>query len=735
MSDMIGAGGVVVTGQGAPSNVPAYVPPAIPAPPSGGTQTPPVKPPPATPSEMKAAGVSALRHVYEVMPAPTLKDGVPYDWTPTSHGDAEYGHIQITAEGVDVTLLDGIETPFPSWRRGEPFGPQSAIFEFPQVTTFHAIPVWAKHGANVSIDLVKLSGPTVSLFEGFVMDVGVNEDSGIFTLECMGVLFGADLTLRPPAFTTAPQDIGTLIPALLNAVPGRRWLKMATVSTGSRTSVAGGWSPLLTGYIQQLLATALKGDRQWTITCDERTPALALKDTTTIEASIRVGQRGYRVDVNSDATQSPNVIYGAGINPDGGRWRNSRYPNWRPDDAPAFPNVDPNQTMSTGARDADTDSGSGVSDWQAQAGLKVTGVLSPSDIVAMKRLQRSMGVTADGWLGPQTWAATFATGSNTGSFDGAFTAPLAYATEVMPRLYGPDGADLGANPDFDPDAIRVEDEINYGQGVTKDDGAKNAEQVLARDSDLGWAGVITFELDPPGKSRYEIREGDNWRLLGLHGQTVDVHTAQVRFDEDFAICEVDSKARDYPTLEAVRTRDRQAVDPAKVAQKQLLSGDVQTDRPTYDAESPGGIIPRHAVFEDLWNVLRIPMGAAGRAVRTEFTASSPVQGFAAVVFGSPVTANQLVSRIGNPLTSDDAWDKDLEDLDMLQSWGDKAQPAGYWPGYFAKAGGETSKPATGRLVDDTAWGYASSRSPWLWVAVIARQSGYVEGRIYGAADW
>ncbi|MCB2411785.1 peptidoglycan-binding protein [Demequina sp. TTPB684] len=735
-SDASGVGEWAISGTALASvNVEPTVP-TTPTPPSGGSQSPPTKPTPATPSEMKSAGVYPIRHVFETMPAPTLVNDLPVGWTASSHGDDEYGYLQITVEGVDITLLDGVETPFPSWRRGEPFGPQSATIEVPQITTFSAMPSWAAHGANVSIDLVKIAGGSVSLFEGFVMDLGVNEDTGIFTLECLGVLFGADLTLRTPSFTTAPRDLGSLVPELLNKVAGRRWLSMASIVTGARTSVAGGWEPLLTGYIQQLLATAIKDGKQWTVRCEERTPELMLKDTTNIEASIRVGQRGYRVDVNSDATQAPNVIYGEGIAPDGGRWRNSKYPNWKPDDTPDYPNVNPADTMRQGRTDASTDSGNGISTWERKMGLPADGVLSAADVLAMKRLQGRSGITVDGVLGPQTWATTFNTGANTGSLDGAFIAPLAAAEEVMPRLYGPDGDDLGPNPTHDPDIIRVEDKINYGQDVTKAEGIANAEEVLARESDPGWAGIITFELDPPNKSRYEIREGDNWRLLGLHGQTVDVHTARVRFDEDFAICEVDSKARDYPTLEAIRTRDRNATDPAKVAQKRLLEGDIGTDRATYDAESPAGRMPRHAIFSGLWDVRQIPMGAYGRVVRTDFKTTSSAQPFALAVFGKPLTAADLVSAVGNPLsTATNPWSNEaVDDLGLLQAWGWASQPAGYYPDTYSNPNGETASPVTGRLLDDASWDYASERSPWLWVAAFAPAACFIEGRFYGAAD-
>lgn len=735
--EFTGDGGWGITGAAAFEVGDLPDPPVPTIPDAGGSRVPPAKPTPATPSELKAAGVSPIRHVWETMPAPTLDgDYLPVDWTPTASGNDEYAYLQIVVEGVDITMLSGIETPFPQIRRGEPFGSQSAIIELPQITGFHPVPAWARHGANVSIDLVKIGGGTVSLFDGLAMDIGRREDAAVFSLECLGVLFAADLTLRPPSFTTAPQDIGTLIPALLNGVTSRRWLDMAQVATGIRTSVAGGGEPLLTGYIQELLATAIKNGRQYTVTCEDRTPVLELKDTTTIAWTVRNGWRGVAIDLNSDASQACNIIYGQGTAPDGGRWRNVKYPNWHPDDTPAYPNNSASDTMKVGRTDASTDSGSGVSDFERKLGLTPDGYYSQSDRQAVVRAQRRLGITVDGIVGPQTWAAIFDTGANTGSLDGAFQAPIAYADEVMPRLWGPDGDDIGANPAYDEDVVPVERLINYGQGVTKADGIANAEEVLVRDSVPGWQGLVSWELDPSDRSRFELREGENGRILDWHGEDVDVHVASVRMDEAIVTLEVDTQARDYPTLQAIRTRDRDAVDPAKVAARTLLEGKIQADRPTYDAESPAGRIPKHAVFGGLWDVRRIPMGAYGRVVRSEFRTTNSARAFALAVFGKQLTAADLVATIGNPLSAGTnpwaTYGDELDDLGMLQAWGWGAQPAGYYPNSYSNPDGQSSAPITGRMVDEASWDFASESSPWIWVAAIATHSCFIEGRLFGA---
>lgn len=702
----------------------------------GGSVTPPDPPAPPVPPDFAP---EPIRHVWQTLPAPSLNaSGIDPNWMPTAEGNAPYARMQITVEGTDVTYWAGAATPEPDWSETEPFGWGPATLRFPQLTVFHARPAWARIGANVLFRWQRVANSSwETLYQGVVTRVNDRQDSGNLSLECTGLLYVADLQLRKPAFTTTPLDIGTAIARTVNGIVSRRTTAMQSVVTGIRTSVLGGWEPNLTGYLANILATALSGGRQWTLMLEGRQPVLRRKNTTTVAWEVRAGQPGVTIDLGSDGTEAINVVYGEGINPDGGRWRNAKYPNWRPDDTPPYPNVNPAKTHSTGARDSHTDSGTGISDWERKAGLTVDGLLSRADVAAMRRLQRAAGIQDDGWLGPQTWAATFGTGSNTGSLDGAFIAPLAIASEVQPRRYGPDGDDLGANPAYDANVLRVERKIDYGQGVTRTEGARNAREVLARDSIPGFVGTVTFDrMDPSSRHRFELRAGQNGRIRGWRGQDLIVHAAAARKTGQQMTLTVDTRARDYPTLRAIIERDRAATDPARTARQRLLHGRIATDRPVYDAESPGGRIPRHPLFGGLWNVLRIPMGDYGRIVRTEFRTSGPPRGFAVAVFGKAVTANRLVSAVGNPLTaSSNPWDKDLDHLGLLQAWGWNKQRVGYWPGQYSTPDSEQdASPLTGRFVDDASWEYASERSPWLWVAMIATGPCYVEGRLYGAAD-
>jgi hypothetical protein len=699
----------------------------------GGSVIPPEPPEPALPP----AGVPdpVLWRVSEIMPSPVLDaHGNPIDWLPDEVVREEVGRLQIVVEGVDITYWDGAPTPVPTWTRTEPFGSQTAVIQLPQITPFHLLPAWCVAGANVDIRLAVTGGAVVQRFSGVVSSFGHRADAGVFTVECAGVVYVSDWQLRTPAFLTSPRDVGVVIADTMNSAVSRRHTEVPSVNMGCVTSVLGGWEPRITGFVQQLLATAVTGGRQWTVKCADRAPVLEQKDTTTVSWSTHNGQRGVTIDLTRDYSQAPNVIFGEGISPDGGRWRNAMFPNWRPDDTPPYP-LAPSASIGLGTRDASTTTGSGVSDWQRKVGLPVTGVYGRADRARCLEVQTAAGIQRDGYVGPQTWAATFGTGSNTGTLD-CFYLPLAWASNVMPRRYGPDGDDLGPNPAYDPSVLRVEEKIDFGQGVTKAEGRQGASDYLAREINPGWVGTVAFETDPQEHSRYLIDEGTNGIIRGFRGEDLLVHVAQVDYGPDQVTATVDTNARDFPRLDAIRERERNATDPAKAYQKRLNQGSITEARSTFDAESPAGQVPRFALFSNLWSVVRIPFGAYGSVSRTELTTSGPARQFSAAVFDRPITAARLLSVVGNPLTaSNNPWSTDeVDQAGLLMSWGWATQPAGYYPGEATSPDGETEAPVTGRLVDDSGWDFASTQPPWLWVAFIAAGGCYVQGRFWPGVD-
>lgn len=705
---------------------------------AGGAVTPPTPPTPPTPEELEPFGIVPVRHVWERMPTPTLDaSGNPVDWEAEASGDAAFGTLRYVFEGTDVTVIDGIMTPQPQWTRGRPFGPQGAIFEFTQLSGLEAWPAWVRGGANVSIQLVKMNGDVLSLWEGVAVAPQDSQPGAHPTVECVGALMASNLQRRLPSPRTAPKDVGLYIPEVLNAVPSKRHATIAKMVTGIRTSVVGGWEDVL-DWVQRVLSTAVRGGRQLTLDCDERTPVLRWKDLDSIDFEVHFQQRNIAVNLGLDYAGAANVYYGTGVNPRGGRWSNMVYPGFHDDTTPDYPFDPPSQSIRVGTRDSGTTTGNGVSLVQAKLGRPVTGQFNEGDRRETIRRQRRGGILDDGIVGPQTWAMLFQVGANSGTLAGAFPMPLAANPKVMPRLLGPDGDDLGPNPAYDPTILRVVDVIESGQNVEKADAVDDAEGRLAVFGKPAYAGTIVFNgIDPEQMPRLLIREGMNGRVNGVHGRDVQLHVGRVTQEAGTTTLEVDERGRDYPTLQALLERDRSATDPAKLARQKLLRGDIAAARAEYDAESPGGRIVKHAVYGGLWTIARVPMGDYGDIVRTVVTTSSAPTLFSFAVFGKQVTANQLVARVGNPLTAvEDPWDDDTLDTDLglLNAWGWTEQKMGTYPKQFSNPGGTTGAPVTGRLVDDLAWEYATENGQDLWVATFAASSCFVEGRFYGRSS-
>ena len=738
------SGSISFAGEGVAVGDPLETPEPPPPSSTGGAQTPPPVPEPQLPPAGEPDPL--VERFSERMPAPALDSkGMPINWVPSSTVREAFGRFQIVVEGTDITYWNGAPTASPEWTDLEPFGSGSASIPMPQVTAFHSpgsgSMSWCRAGANVTIRIKPVSGSAVTLFTGVLASFGHDEtpESNTFTLTCVGDLFVGDLQLRKPAFNTAPRDIGTVIKRELDSVVSRRYSRIPKKVVGAATSVLGGWEPKITGLAQQLLSTAITKGRQWTVACQNRSPVLVRKNTTTAHWTISNGQRGTEVKLSRDWTQAHNVIYGEGIAPNGGRWRNSKYPNWRPDNTPRYPFNNPSNTIKLGVKDRNTDTGNGVSVWQRRVGRRVTGIFSTGDLAELRSIQRNAGIQVDNSLGPQSWAATFATGSNTGTLDGAWIAPLAAARAVEPQLYASDGAKLGANPNYNNRVIRVERYINFGEGVTKKEGARAAREIVARDSDPGWVGTIKLTIDPEENSRFLIRAGQNIRIRHWRGGgTLLLHIAAVTHSQTQSELTVDTNARDYPTLDAIRNRERQAVDPALAYMKPRGQSRTPQDMPVFDAEAGGGEIPRFALFRNLWTVIRIPLAAYGRIVRTEFRTDSPASPFSVAVFDRPVTAAKLLSIVGNPFNAEEnPWQNHADALDragLIMAWGWDKQRLGYFPRDYSTPDREGSVPVTGRFIDDASWDFGSTKPPWVWVAAISPSSTYIRGRFWQGTE-
>jgi len=494
---------------------------------------------------------------------------------------------------------------------------------------------------------------------------------------------------------------------------------------------------------------------EWTIRkAPGRVPVIALKDRWTQHATMRVGQPGIQLGtLLKDATTSRNAIYGEGttpaaVNPDGTptgghTWRNSKYPNLRPNlDPPLFSGL----VLSLGVTDSTVvtwaqamrDAGWPV---DVDKAGNISSTFGGQDRNTCRAFQAANGLTISGEVGAQTWAATFVSStfstSSLNALTGAYIAPLAERAFVEPFLYDrygavmqtPEGGPM-ANPVFDPTVLRVEGWEEFGAGVDKTTGEASALAELMRDGTPGYIGEITLYADPNEMSRYDLRPGMNLCLQDFRGTGdagVFLHIAQVNIQWNTAgrpvVITVDEHAQDLVTIATMRTADRSTTDPVRRTRHNRRASRIIPDRTSqFDIEAGGGAIPTFVLQAASWSVVRIAASAAGSIIEVAAATISPPTPFSMGVFNMPISPIQLLGLMPDGPLADGGggaseWAANANALDALGlviAWGQIGDACGYSPG--SQSNGD---PLTGVFEDQGAWQYQSTLPPWLWVAIWA----------------
>lgn len=702
--------------------------------------TPPAAVPPATVS----AAVELRRVAYPGMPH-DAPDSDPYKV------ETDYGTTHLIIGGRDITWLRNTPVQIDGWSDELPFGEQTLNFQTPQIQPEDELGAgdlgMFTTDAPVQLDLIKTDGTRVHLFSGrLILDAPGHDDSSTHAQwQALGAFIAdaAHQKHRAPIIQD-PEDIGRIIPRVTNALVSRGFSTLRAVTTGILASDRGSWGDDVSDYLSGLLATAwTDAGRQWTIAPvpgKKRTYAIVQKqDPAAPVWTFTLNQPGVTVDAPKDETQRLNVIYGHGVEPDGTAWGNWFFPDISADTMPPYPNADAGHTITLGTTDAGTDTGHGVSVWQQGArnlgfNIAVDGVYNSIDVAIVERVQAHCGIQVDGIIGPQTWVATFQTGSNAGDLNNAYRKPLAIDPRVDPWTYAANGAIVGKSPAYDPSIARYEEDVDFGTGITKADGIKSAQQMLARSKDAGRVFTIVAKTSPWEGHLLEVLPGHRVNIPGVRGGTLSgwVVSRDVNLADGTVTYQCDTKARDAMTLAAIQSRNIAAgltpsgrPLPIQKASAQSLDTMVQFDR-----ESRAGVVPRLPLFPGLWSVISVPVSLSGIIAITDLVTDGPATEFAVAYFGSPITANQLLAEIGNPLSEagDKAWttkhDHLVQRYNLIEQYGSPDQPCGHSPG--SKSDGD---PVTGRLLDTNPLNFPSRRGGRAWIAFYAPNKCFIQGNI------
>lgn len=660
-----------------------------------------------------------------------------------------WGSLRVNIGGRWVSNWRGVPIQVQTWSEVEPFGHEFCQVRFPQITPYEALPDWLSDESNMSIWQADEDGDLLDvLWEGLV--ASIEDDGQGIIVQGQGALFQLDDYVNRAHLTEhGPLDIGHLIAREVtpNARDRRafRCVSINKANTGIEQRPRGDWSPILTGYVADLLSVCVQDDGdQWTIhLLPGRKPHMTLKDTTTEHYSIHALEQGVEVKLRLDTVLGTTTIFGEGVGSDNCKWYNAKYPNIRYGDVPVF--------SGTIIHPGDTHTDYGLFSlelanrgWQgfAETPGNTYDFHEEDDVRAF---QQAMGIQVDGIVGPQTWTAAFGVGADTSELEGAFIHSIASKSYTEAYHRDPQGAQTDPNADFDSKRRRIERYVNYGAQISKNEAARSAWDEINRESTPGLFGTIELTMDPPEISRFELKAGRNISLRDYRGSDRLLHIArkEVDWDSGRVSLTVDQKGRDSMTLAQMLTRDRETHNPNRRREvtRRNRSRTASDTKPIWDCENGAGVVPAHAIYAGLWNIVRIPAGKNGTIVRSLFQVENPAQ-MAVGIFDRPMTAAQMLlgegENQGNPLFYSDYWDQFGDEL--LVAWGEPDNPAG-WSPFDGPDDDNPNTQITGIHDDRGTWYYETTEPPWLWVAMWVEPSGanpsnvaFIQGRLYASNE-
>ncbi len=633
------------------------------------------------------AGFVEVRRTSKVWPSPIVEPftGRVINWdTPQSEQHGFCGYAQIRINGVDVTWLEagdgGPMTPtqIVSWEHAEPFDDAFAVINFPTIWPWDPLPDWLIEGCDV--DIIWRDAVDRTLFEGlFISEENIVPGPSSLTIHCIGALYQLDLFVEPPPIRRRDRKVNDAIKDLVT--DSRR---------STRITPPSGYADVQKGTVDPITHvvtfTPIKTDRM---------------------GSFDSALTGAAADLLAYARTSSSRD-----------WTIMK---------------DPGRVMTIKEKTLPI---SGVIGWTVAAGAPGVQAQLARDFLSAPTAIFAEGTAPDGcrWRNMKTPAYTAATlpADDRDQTDQARVLPVAENFLTQAWRYLPDGTILGTNPFFDQTILQVEKFVAAGERIKLDEFASAASLDLIRGWPAKYRGTITLDDDPEEGHRRWIRAGSNIRFKYFRGRADGVvfHISNVSVDNltGTVTLTVDENAHDFTQVDALIARVKDANDAAnRGLRNQRASQQVLEQFATWDCEASGGRIAPFSSVAGTWKVVRFGAGELGTIVRSEFKASIPTR-FSLAVFGYPVAAATLQAA-GNPLTTAGFWQDWTSDETKrpLISWGGMlvtgiVDSAGFYPGLESEG-----QSPSGLFLDDGAWKFESTKSPFLWLACYTEDSCVVRG--------
>jgi hypothetical protein len=687
----------------------------------------------------------------EKNPAPALTDALPahqrwVDYTPTTE---VVGFAHVWVDDVDISYFRGKPILVRNWTKEAPWGDKSALWEMPQLDPWD-VPgegdlSFIRKGARVVIGIVDdETGDVDRKWSGFYHSrtKTFGESEG-YVFEAHGTMWAAMFQALEPVPYQPPVDIGVLIPRLLNRLVGRPFNDIPQTITGLMTRYRGTRDEPVWRAVQNILAKDgwTTDGRQWTLrqVADDDFRLVLKTPMSTIAGTVAWGNPGVDFDLTVDEDSRVDGVFCRWVNRKGGESANVKYPGLELLNGLPYPNADAGDFLNLGTVDADTTSGTGVTDWQSKAielgfggDLRVTGVMTAAWVEVVRDVQAALDLTVDGSIGPQTWTATFTTVDESIDLTPR-RLPMAVKPNAWPTIDGANGQILSVNPAFDglPPNFAY---LDMGTNQTRAAVAKSARTFLAVNGEAVVTGTARFRGCLDDLARTDLDVGDNIEVRGFDGADVVLQVGRLSVDLDgregsyVVSVDADERARDALTIDQILQRNRDALpDPARrPGNPNRTSRLVRDEGFSWDFDSPCGRLPKTAVngSTGLWSRRVIPFAEIGQLSGIRLHSTVP---FAMMVMASlRFTEGDALDTIGDPFDSADPYRPHwatLEEYGILGAWGAQGDACGY-------SGGQESDGYgfTGDFFEKTTLEYVTETGPYVSVLLFARgDSGFVWG--------
>lgn len=668
------------------------------------------------------------------------------DYTPTT-SVVGYAHIWVGEQ--DITYFRGAPTLVRNWTKEAPWGDKTAMWEMPQLDPWD-VPgegdlAFLRKDAPVVIGIVDdVTGTVTRKWSGFYHARRKGFDTAEdYVFEAHGTMWAAMFQAIDPVPYQPPVDIGILIPRLLNKLIGRHFHDIPQHLTGLMTRYRGARDEKVWQSVQNILARdgwTVDG-RQWTLkqVADDEYRLVLKKPMSEIAGTVAWGNPGVDFDLSVDEDSRVDAVFCRWVVPGGGSSANVKYPGLELLNGLPYPNADAGRFLNLGTNDADTTSGTGVTDWQNKARSqgftkkRSTGVMTADWVDVVRDVQDALDITIDGSIGPQTWTATFTTVDESIDLTPR-RLPMAFKSTTWPTKDGVNGQILGKNPAFDTTLVPRFDYLDMGTNITRPQVASNARTYLKVHGEAVVTGTARFRGCLDNLARTDLDVGDNFQVRGFEGANRVVQVGRLSVDLDASegayvvSVDADEQARDALTIDQILQRNRDALpDPARrPGSPNRSSRNVADEGFSWDIDSPCGKLVRTPVNGDtgLWTRKVIPFAEIGQLAGIRLHSTVP---FAMMIMASlRFTENMARSIVGNPFANTDPyrpkWTQ-LEKFGILGAWGAKDDACGYSPGQESDG-----YAFTGDFIEGTTLEYVTETPPYVAVLLFARgDSGFVWG--------